>query len=84
MEMNKKPLDSQTLSSLPDVQFKKRGDQSKDPNSDENKCMICMMEYEEGDQLKTLTCFHKFHSDCIKEWFKRQNFCPICRTEIKL
>jgi len=83
LELNKKPLDKQTVDSLPDVKFHKKNTGDLDLNSHENKCMICQCEYEEGESLKTLTCFHKFHSECIKEWFKNQNFCPICRTVIK-
>lgn len=43
-----------------------------------------MTEYEEGETVKTLPCFHKYHKECIKEWFTRQNFCPFCRMEVKL
>jgi len=26
---------------------------------------------------------HFFHTNCIQEWLKNNNVCPICRTEIK-
>jgi hypothetical protein len=41
------------------------------------------MDYEDGQTLKVLQCFHKFHKECISQWFKSQNFCPICRVEVK-
>ena len=84
MEMNKKPLDSQTTESLPNEQFVNRGQPKAEAKKEEDECVICKCDYEDGEQLKRLPCFHKFHSECIKEWFKRQNFCPVCRTEIKL
>jgi len=29
-----------------------------------------------------MPCKHCFHDDCLKGWLKRQNTCPVCRTEI--
>jgi hypothetical protein len=26
---------------------------------------------------------HFFHTKCLEEWLRRNNKCPICRTEIK-
>jgi len=52
-----------------------------DPLKGENTtCVICMEQYEEGDGLCTLACFHVFHKDCILEWLKTHNTCPICKT----
>ncbi|KAL0697123.1 hypothetical protein Bca4012_064303 [Brassica carinata] len=43
-------------------------------------CCICQEEYNEGEELGMLECGHGFHSQCIKEWLKRKNLCPICKT----
>tara|TARA_Y100000389_G_scaffold46344_2_gene41286 strand:- start:11256 stop:12020 length:765 start_codon:yes stop_codon:yes gene_type:complete len=32
-------------------------------------------------KMKVLKCFHKFHKNCIKEWFYNNNTCPVCRLE---
>tara|TARA_B100001094_G_C18103607_1_gene757157 strand:- start:128 stop:463 length:336 start_codon:yes stop_codon:yes gene_type:complete len=29
-----------------------------------------------------LNCGHTFHPECIKEWFYRNESCPLCRAEI--
>ena len=34
------------------------------------ECHVCMCEYEENDQIRILTCFHSFHSQCIDKWIK--------------
>ena len=43
----------------------------------EEFCAICLDEIL-TDGLK-LMCGHKFHRDCILEWAKKNNNCPICR-----
>ncbi|CAI2376759.1 unnamed protein product [Moneuplotes crassus] len=47
-------------------------------------CPICILEFAEDDNIICLPCNngHVFHSDCIGEWVKRKNCCPICKAEI--
>jgi hypothetical protein len=53
----------------------------------EEKCSICFEEIGSSDYYK-LPCNHVFHKekyDCledasIEEWFKKNNFCPNCKT----
>ncbi|CAH2046719.1 unnamed protein product [Thlaspi arvense] len=47
---------------------------------DAEPCCICQEEYTEGEDMGTLECGHEFHSQCIKEWLKQKNICPICKT----
>ncbi|CAL9242276.1 unnamed protein product [Arabidopsis halleri] len=47
---------------------------------DTEPCCICQEEYTEGEDMGTLECGHEFHSQCIKEWLKQKNLCPICKT----
>ncbi|XP_023633540.1 probable E3 ubiquitin-protein ligase RHG1A isoform X2 [Capsella rubella] len=47
---------------------------------DVESCCICQEEYTEGEDMGTLECGHEFHSQCIKEWLKQKNICPICKT----
>ena len=42
-------------------------------------CSICLDDSTEN--VKTLLCGHKFHKDCIEEWFDREETCPMCRIE---
>ena len=51
--------------------------------SEENKaCTICMENYEIEETYMVLPCFHRFHSHCVLEWFKRKNICPNCKYKV--
>ena len=42
-------------------------------------CCICLAEYD-NTTLESKTCGHMFHSYCITEWVKMDNFeCPLCK-----
>jgi len=47
-------------------------------------CMICLENFKDGEELKTLPCMHMFHSDEIDSWLKQNNSCPICKTPVGL
>eukprot|EP00294_Goniomonas_avonlea_P001082 CAMPEP_0114541866 /NCGR_PEP_ID=MMETSP0114-20121206/1533_1 /TAXON_ID=31324 /ORGANISM="Goniomonas sp, Strain m" /LENGTH=528 /DNA_ID=CAMNT_0001726131 /DNA_START=98 /DNA_END=1684 /DNA_ORIENTATION=- len=48
---------------------------------DNNMCAICLDTYEEGQQLRTLPCFHMFHCECFDVWARRDRSCPICKLD---
>lgn len=45
---------------------------------DDNCCLICIDE-NNRDKWSVLTCKHKFHLKCIKQWYKKSKTCPTCR-----
>lgn len=45
-------------------------------------CAICLEEVEPGDEMRTLPCFHNFHSACIDRWLKTNRACPICKKDV--
>lgn len=58
----------------------------------DNSCPICFdiisiesLSLKKNEKKMTdLDCKHKFHTDCIEEWIKKSNTCPICRAPISI
>jgi len=47
-------------------------------------CPICIMDFEEGDDLRLLPCEgkHRFHQTCVDPWLlELSSSCPICRED---
>ncbi len=44
----------------------------------DEECSICLQN-ELGTEWGELPCRHKFHYECINDWMKIGNICPICR-----
>ena len=45
-------------------------------------CPICIVDFEEGDDLRVLPCEgkHRFHQECVDQWLlELSGSCPICR-----
>lgn len=56
---------------------------SKTGTDEGEKCAICLGEYEEGEEVKTLPCFHVFHTECVDRWLKVNKICPFCKQSIR-
>jgi hypothetical protein len=45
-------------------------------------CPICIVDFEEGDDIRVLPCEgkHRFHPECVDQWLlELSSSCPICR-----
>ena len=51
-------------------------------DDDKKKCIICLEDFKNGDNVSFLPCTHFFHFKCINSWFKNKNICPLCKKEI--
>lgn len=45
-------------------------------------CVICQLDINIYDIIRTINCSHHFHINCIDTWFLENKKCPICRFEI--
>lgn len=47
------------------------------------QCYICLVEYEDGEFIRTLPCQHEFHQTCVDKWLKEiHRVCPVCRGNV--
>ena len=49
----------------------------------DKSCIICLSEYSMKDLIIKIPCTHEYHNECIIEWMKKNNTCPICRNFIE-
>lgn len=53
-------------------------------SSSDDVCGVCLMEFETGDEIRTLLpCGHRFHKDCIDHWLlEASTTCPVDKREL--
>eukprot|EP00112_Aurelia_sp_Birch-Aquarium-sp1_P008551 Seg1945.8 transcript_id=Seg1945.8/GoldUCD/mRNA.D3Y31 product="E3 ubiquitin-protein ligase RNF165" protein_id=Seg1945.8/GoldUCD/D3Y31 len=47
-------------------------------------CIICLIQFKNGQDVRQLPCQHMFHITCIDKWLKINRLCPTCRLDITL
>ncbi|KNA06296.1 hypothetical protein SOVF_182210 [Spinacia oleracea] len=74
------PAPNEVVESLPVKAYTKS---TKNQSEEVAQCYICLLEYEEGDDVRILPCHHEFHKKCIDKWLKEiHRVCPLCRGDI--
>ncbi|XP_066352839.1 E3 ubiquitin ligase BIG BROTHER-related-like [Miscanthus floridulus] len=73
-----KGLAADTIASLPSVTYQAQDKQ--DGNMEQ--CVICRVEFDEGESLVALPCKHPYHSECINQWLQLNKVCPMCSAEV--
>ncbi|CAM0911711.1 unnamed protein product [Alopecurus aequalis] len=73
-------VSADTLASLPLVTYQAQDKQ----DSNMEQCVICRVEFEEGESLVALPCKHSYHSDCINQWLQLNKVCPMCSAEVSI
>lgn len=49
--------------------------------SQDGMCSVCFQNFKVGDDIPLMNCKHMFHLNCLREWFKYQRNCPMCRAD---
>ncbi|XP_051204752.1 E3 ubiquitin ligase BIG BROTHER-related [Lolium perenne] len=71
-------VSADTLASLPSVTYQAQDKQ----DSNMEQCVICRVEFEQGESLIALPCKHSYHSECINQWLQLNKVCPMCSAEV--
>lgn len=79
LEEEDRGMSEEQVDALPTTAFKKKATKA----GEEEKCAICMTEFEDGEKVRELKCKHDFHPPCIDTWLKRIATCPVCKADIK-
>ena len=52
-------------------------------DDDEKTCIICLDEFQPGEDIRRLRCQHYFHRACVDKWLlERQRTCPLCLQDV--
>ena len=47
-------------------------------------CLVCLTEYEDNEEIRTMPCLHFFHRRCIDKWLLEcGSKCPICKFDVR-
>lgn len=71
-----------TIEALPTRKFEAAEATDSGAGDHGTNCQICMEDFTEGDELRTLPCFHLFHAACVDQWLKVNSICPTCRHKV--
>lgn len=74
------PTDQQIVNELPETQI----DDVNKLSPEKKNCVICLEDFKNGDKATVLPCLHLFHKNCIQNWLKTQNCCPICKYKLTM
>ncbi|CAD8149762.1 unnamed protein product [Paramecium pentaurelia] len=51
-------------------------------NDQQQTCYICQEDFKNEEVELEMSCSHNFHKDCLTQWLKINNSCPVCRAKI--
>jgi hypothetical protein len=46
------------------------------------RCVVCLEDILMGLEATRMPCSHVYHGDCIVNWLKKSNLCPLCRFQM--
>ncbi|MFH4980362.1 hypothetical protein AB6A40_007071 [Gnathostoma spinigerum] len=52
------------------------------PETEQERCTVCLMNFETDEQVRSLRCAHLFHVGCIDRWLVYNKKCPVCRLDV--
>jgi hypothetical protein len=78
MEEPSRGMEQSEVDNLPKVKFQKAPIVA---IGEEEKCAICMMDFEDQIEIRKLPCKHFYHPQCIDIWLVNNSSCPVCKQD---
>jgi len=78
MDAPNRGMDQSELESIPKEKFVKKSNVAV---GEEEKCAICMMDFEDQIEVRKLPCSHFYHPQCIDIWLVNNSTCPVCKRD---
>ena len=76
------PASQEVIKNLPEVKITEKfcKKNESDGSIEYPRCTVCCEDL--TDKATLLPCGHLFNKECIEEWLKQHNQCPVCRHEL--
>ncbi|OZC08936.1 zinc finger, C3HC4 type [Onchocerca flexuosa] len=52
------------------------------PENEQERCTVCLNDFETDEEVRALRCNHVFHVVCIDRWLVYNKKCPVCRLDL--
>nr|CRZ24704.1 BMA-TOE-4 [Brugia malayi] len=52
------------------------------PENEQERCTVCLNDFEMDEEVRALRCNHVFHVVCIDRWLVYNKKCPVCRLDV--
>ncbi|KAL3998020.1 Ring finger domain family protein [Acanthocheilonema viteae] len=52
------------------------------PENEQERCTVCLNDFEMDEEVRALRCNHVFHVVCIDRWLVYNKKCPVCRLDL--
>jgi hypothetical protein len=80
---SRRGLSRDVIDSLPLKRYTaERNDNTDRLENDSECCPICLVDFSDGIEIRTLPCGHYYHWECVDSWLCDRTTCPTCRENI--
>ncbi|GLA56780.1 hypothetical protein AtubIFM54640_000440 [Aspergillus tubingensis] len=78
------PNNINTNTNINDSQKRDKDTEDADTSGDNHRtCAICIDQFADDDEIRSLPCRHIFHTVCLDPWVTKKNaFCPLCKRAL--
>ncbi|RAK86497.1 hypothetical protein BO79DRAFT_246871 [Aspergillus costaricaensis CBS 115574] len=78
------PNNINTNTNITNNQERDKDAEDADTSGDNHRtCAICIDQFADDDEIRSLPCRHIFHTVCLDPWVTKKNaFCPLCKRAL--